>query len=236
VWFEWREPLEDCNIKEMNADPYPDLKFTSDCFGLLIDNPKDPDSFVLNIGWSGFSERQNLKTFPAIIYGNLRGNYSSFSKEGEEFLKASVMEIAISDAIIKELGDDPLRLEQFKSELLGSANTIFWSLLLLMCNNVTTVESQPCYRNNKRQKDPSRVIYRELHVEVPPGGSRSHSVSEGAGTMGTAFHIRRGHFADYTKGKGLFGKYHGKYWIPSTAVGDKDYGTVLKSYRLEGVN
>ena len=36
-----------------------------------------------------------------------------------------------------------------------------------------------------------------------------------------AMHICRGHFADYTQGRGLFGKYHGKYWMPSTVRGTK---------------
>jgi len=39
--------------------------------------------------------------------------------------------------------------------------------------------------------------------------------------LAKAMHICRGHFADYTQGKGLFGKYHGKYWIPSTVRGTK---------------
>lgn len=36
-----------------------------------------------------------------------------------------------------------------------------------------------------------------------------------------AMHICRGHFADYTEGRGLFGKIHGRFWIPMTIRGTK---------------
>jgi hypothetical protein len=46
------------------------------------------------------------------------------------------------------------------------------------------------------------------------GGSDRHGLAK-------AMHICRGHFADYSMGKGLFGKYHGRFWIPATVRGTK---------------
>jgi hypothetical protein len=48
-----------------------------------------------------------------------------------------------------------------------------------------------------------------------------------------AMHICRGHFKNYTEGKGLFGKYHGMYWVDSHVKGNKDFGTVNKDYNIK---
>jgi hypothetical protein len=48
-----------------------------------------------------------------------------------------------------------------------------------------------------------------------------------------AMHICRGHFRDYTQGKGLFGKYHGMFWIESHVKGSKEKGEVEKEYNIK---
>jgi hypothetical protein len=109
---------------------------------------------------------------------------------------------------------------------------ILWSWMLLSCKNVTTVETHPSSRRRDAQKDPTRVVYRELKVSVAPGQRAQPTAGADDSGHGVAFHVRRGHFADYTNGNGLFGKYKGRYWIPPTTVGNPSYGTVLKSYSL----
>ena len=49
--------------------------------------------------------------------------------------------------------------------------------------------------------------------------------------LAKALHICRGHFADYTQGRGLFGRYHGKYWMPSTVRGAR--GKALPPREIE---
>ena len=100
------------------------------------------------------------------------------------------------------------------------------------CKNVEFREVHPSTRKPKRMKDPSRVVYREL---VLSGGVRSR-VSPAPGskrieTRGTALHLVRGHFKDYS-GSGLFGRpqLSGTYWWAPHVAGDQNYGTVLKSY------
>ncbi len=48
-------------------------------------------------------------------------------------------------------------------------------------------------------------------------------------------HWVRGHYADYSKGKGLFGnpKLRGVFWIPEHKAGQKDLGQVVSTYRVE---
>lgn len=229
VWFEWQEPIAECKIAD---DPYPELKSDADCFALLAE--LDDDSFAVGVGWTGVKDRQLLRNYPVQTFATMRCSYSAFQNTGEEYKEAMRFPTQLSKIMVDEIGDDTKHSYQFQMEVLSAVNTIMWSLLLLSCNNVDTIETQPNERCKKRQRDPLRVIHKELNVQVPPGGTRKRSVSEGDEVAGTAFHVRRGHFADYTQGKGLFGKYHGKYWIPATTVGDAEYGTVLKSYRLEG--
>lgn len=226
MWFEWQETTK----QEHNLDG----DRVVDCCALMVENPEDLDQFRMMLSWAHVHQRFAYKSdsIPVFFFGEMR--YSDFI--GEEFGLMEGFPIGVTafgEDLAKQVGITPEKLAQEATE---SIVTVLWALLLLSCNNVTTVESQPFTRNNKRQKDPTRVVYRELHVEVPPGGKRSQSVSEGDEKAGTAFHVRRGHFADYTKGKGLFGKYHGKYWIPPTTVGDVEYGTVIKNYKLEGAH
>lgn len=48
-----------------------------------------------------------------------------------------------------------------------------------------------------------------------------------------ALHICRGHFANYSQGRGLFGKYHGMYWIDQHVRGSASRGFALKDYRVK---
>jgi hypothetical protein len=62
--------------------------------------------------------------------------------------------------------------------------------------------------------------YKTLVIEPLKQVLRSEGRAEQHGLQ-KALHICRGHFADYTEGRGLFGKIHGKFWMPSTVRGTK---------------
>lgn len=47
-----------------------------------------------------------------------------------------------------------------------------------------------------------------------------------------ALHICRGHFKDYSKGSGLFGRNKGLYWWDSHVRGDSSHGVVVKDYSI----
>lgn len=50
----------------------------------------------------------------------------------------------------------------------------------------------------------------------------------------TPLHVRRGHFADYTKGPGRFGRADQKkiYWVDEMLVGNKKNGVIEKDYKF----
>jgi hypothetical protein len=45
-------------------------------------------------------------------------------------------------------------------------------------------------------------------------------------------HKVRGHFADYRKGSGLFGKLKILIWVDEHEAGDSELGTVVSRYRV----
>lgn len=230
MWVEWTRMALVQN--ETNGEP--EFKAV-DCAALLAPYPKNGEGYRVALSWESAERRQDNARYAVPMIAHMNIPYDLLAPGRD--LGQEILEVRITGA-----GDylyDGLSPEE-RDQQIGTASreqmwTLFWSMLLLSCNNVTAIESQPNHRSNKRHKDPLRIIHKELHVQVPPGGSRKQSVAERDEQAGTAFHVRRGHFADYTKGKGLFGKYHGKYWVPATTVGDVEYGTVVKNYKLEGV-
>jgi hypothetical protein len=231
IWFEWNEPLDKLDADAVERDPYPFLKTSADCCALLIEK-QDKTGFTLALSWFEQAFRHEFKQAPVILLCNFDINYSLFERE---LTPEDALTFRVNPFLDSEYYSSSEVREQFSSEALGSLGTVLWSLVLLGCKNVSTIETMPIHRSTKQQKDPNRLIHKELCIEVP--GKKyvtTASLREEDNRTGVAFHIRRGHLADYTEGKGLFGKYHGKYWIPSMTVGDAEHGTVIKSYKLKG--
>lgn len=234
MWFEW----ETFAYGDEPEGAYrSNLTRHSDTCVVLTTKPEE-DRVSMLMGWDGVAQRDMGKNYPVPMFVTLTFPYEAFVTGdltniydgGPAFWGGAITDIG--KELAARSGEEP---EELYRDAMDCVCPVLWSWLLLQCKNVSLAETQPQHRNSKRQKDPLRVLHKELRVQVPPGSSHKKSVSENDGQTGTAFHIRRGHFADYTKGRGLFGKYHGKYWIPPTTVGDAEYGTVVKNYRLEGV-
>jgi len=47
-----------------------------------------------------------------------------------------------------------------------------------------------------------------------------------------SLHICRGHFKDFSHGKGLFGQHKGIYWWPMQTRGNEKYGKIIKDYKV----
>jgi hypothetical protein len=105
----------------------------------------------------------------------------------------------------------------------------FLAICFMHCKNVRVVDEEVPTKLAKRTEErhgykPSphkRLIIEPLkQILKKEGGSDKNGIAK-------AMHICRGHFAEYgeTYGKGkLFGKYEGKFWIPSTVRGTKSGG------------
>jgi len=114
---------------------------------------------------------------------------------------------------------------------------VVFATLCFMNTNNTILEERPSVIPEKLQK---KRIKRGKH-----GGVKFHilKVAPMIRTTGpdgktitrrgpVSEHICRGHWRDYTKGNGLFGKHKGLYWFKESVRGDRDQGQVMKDYDL----
>ena len=102
-------------------------------------------------------------------------------------------------------------------------NPAFLAMSFLHCKNVTVVENEVPVKLAKKYKARTGVQpcrFKTLIIEPLKKILRTEGRSDQVGVQ-KAMHICRGHFADYRQGRGLFGKYHGKFWIPSIVRGTR---------------
>lgn len=109
------------------------------------------------------------------------------------------------------------------------------ALSFLHCKNVELVENDfgqrsPHSNLKKRTRNPKTKYY-TLHIEAMKKVLRTEGDSERAG-LSNALHICRGHFKDYSRGGGLFGKYQGLYWWESHVRGSETAGKIEKTYTV----
>jgi hypothetical protein len=113
------------------------------------------------------------------------------------------------------------------------------AISFLHTKNTVIVSSQTLRKNmshsQKRREGKRRggEPYYDYHVlDIRPLREilRSEGVEHNSG-IAKAAHLRRGHFRDYTEGRGLFGKIHSLLWFDSTFV--KGTGKVDKEYNIK---
>jgi hypothetical protein len=112
---------------------------------------------------------------------------------------------------------------EFMKAHMGWLHPVFLALSFMHCKNVRVVDTPVPPKLAKKFRAHhgfNPVAHKTLVIEPLKEILRREGRSGEVG-LAKAMHICRGHFADYTQGKGLFGKYHGKYWIPSTVRGTK---------------
>lgn len=97
------------------------------------------------------------------------------------------------------------------------------TICFLHCKNVAVIENRTPKPLAKKYHDRTGlwpIAYKTLVIEPLKQILRKEGRSGEVG-LAKSMHICRGHFADYTEGKGLFGRYHGKFWIPQTVRGSR---------------
>ena len=118
--------------------------------------------------------------------------------------------------------------------LLESIKLPIWLTFSFMhCKNVELVTRNPKYVARMERKKRRIDIYKTLIIDPKKASKKYEDPGEKTGEK-RRLHICRGHFKDFTEGPGLFGKYHGIYWVPSHTRGDNKLGTVYKDYEVLG--
>jgi hypothetical protein len=116
-----------------------------------------------------------------------------------------------------------------------TANAVLFPALLaisfLHCKNVKIINNNPI-RGMRRNRHKPKIVYRTLEIEPMKKIMREEGQSETTGIK-NALHICRGHFKDYTEGRGLFGLYRDIFWWDSQIRGHLEEGIVLKDYDIK---
>ena len=134
-----------------------------------------------------------------------------------------------------EFDFDPKDEEMMKSFAVCEFLVIFPCFLAISfahCKNVGLEAHEPKpSRAQRRRGDTPPVRYHTLTIGPITETLKLEGQVDVVG-LKRALHICRGHFADYTEGRGLFGKYHGTFWMPMHARGNAERGEVRKTMNL----
>lgn len=126
-------------------------------------------------------------------------------------------------------------LDNLSSRIGSIANPVLLAFCFLHCKNVDLITNDPpaklSHAHQKRHKRPL-VKFKTLDIQPIREILKREGKSEETG-LKKALHICRGHFKDFSKGKGLFGKYKGMYWWESQVRGSAIEGTVIKNYNVK---
>lgn len=133
------------------------------------------------------------------------------------------------------MNDIPKRMELGQTLAYIFMGPVLTAISFMHCKNVTAVEHNPPEKvQRKRQKNnkPPLTKYYTLEIEPMKKILKSEGRVDEVGLQ-RALHICRGHFKDYSNGKGLFGKYKGLYWWDSTVRGNPEAGRIEKDYAIK---
>lgn len=135
----------------------------------------------------------------------------------------------VDDAEIDEQAAD-----RMLSVFMQSIGVALVAFRFMHCKNVTLAEHQQPRAERRREEragNPPLVRYRTIDIAPAVRRLSVEGSVEQVG-VGRALHLCRGHFADYTDGAGLFGKYKVSVFVPEHVRGSASRGAVVKDYRV----
>lgn len=101
--------------------------------------------------------------------------------------------------------------------------------------NLPNIKIAKQLSDNKMRKycDKQKSNQTHYHIlTVVKPSKQAVSNGETHNEISMPLHQVRGHLADYTEGKGLFGKYNIRIWVPDHWRGELKYGKVSKDYKV----
>jgi len=111
-------------------------------------------------------------------------------------------------------------------------------LLRMNCANTSLQPTEPARTHRRPQRKEPRVVWHEIKIDSVPKISREKKEKDNSDSECSEIrsHWVRGHYADYTKGKGLFGRAELKkvFWMPEHQRGSEEVGKVVADYTIVG--
>lgn len=125
--------------------------------------------------------------------------------------------------------------EQILTTCMSQAVVALLSLSFMNCKNISLGMERDTYPalNKKRARSGKPPLVRMYTLVIDGVRKLFKEMTGNDGFSKTAFHLCRGHFKDFSHGRGLFGKYTGRYWWTSQARGSKEAGEVIKDYAVK---
>ncbi|MHC4332488.1 MAG: hypothetical protein ACYSUV_01910 [Planctomycetota bacterium] len=98
---------------------------------------------------------------------------------------------------------------------------IYFAINLMHCRNVRTADTEVPVKLAKKRAKAGRATLAWKKIIIDPMRKKvTEAQKSGKGnSVSLALRIARGHWKDYTKGRGLFGKLKGRYWWDDVADG-----------------
>jgi len=221
IWFEYVTP------HEIVTNQYGVIKFNVDNLrrtGICIVSEKKSDEIIK---WQsiGFTFQE--------------------TKDGFIILDPSTISYLLrSDGSLIEFKKDyQLVRTAWNANILGKGGIgfLYWTpwfaLSLLHCKNVEIKKTQIGSKLQKKRTMSDRLPLLDYHVlDIGPVRKiLDQTMQEKNVGFKKALHICRGHFKDFSRGKGLFGKYQGLYWWDMALRGTQPR-IVLKDYTIKVPN
>lgn len=209
-----------------------------------------PNSLLSSINFYNTSKNSNNWGFTPIVYfislskpikmnieacefiHNLLGN--EFSRKNIEKMLNTIKDGNIfpapmfeADILAKNMDRQTAQIDMINLDLVEAA------VRLLNCRNIVTEEINAKRKvkvGKKTKKKNLGYTYKILDILHPPT-RKDYIDSEDTGRK-TRKHVCRKHYRHYYD-KPLFGKYYGRYLIPSHVRGSRKYGKVDKDYNVK---
>lgn len=151
-------------------------------------------------------------------------------------------EACLMDSNWKSLPLDPNNyMDYIKAIKTFFLHPVLLALSFMHCKNVIINEHNPRDIEHKKsirdsrghlKKKTPQTKYYTLDIGPAKDILKTEGNIDEVGLQ-RALHICRGHFKDYSKGNGLFGKYKGLYWWDSTVRGSEEAGKIEKDYNIK---
>lgn len=209
MWFEWSVPsIINANGKFIDQTP------VSGRMAMAIQVSKKDDvwRYIGVLFVKNNLTNNQVNTFPF-------GTILKVDKDGE-YIKDSHCVFGDSE--------DKL-LENYTHLSRAGLDPVLLAISFIHCRNVKIVPKGAGVKSERRDRDKPRFRYHLLEIE-PMKKVIDGVAQENHTGIKMAMHICRGHFKDYRRGKGLFGKYKEVYWWDNYVRGDAELGFVDKDY------
>ena len=232
MWIEWKG-VHGAHVVAMTKDQY--IKTTDKLIELNL--PKMDDPRVKNIIELIANTDRELLFISISCYiktgssFDIIGNSSFFM----DINTGEVNYVSKDDVIVSAIGI--LICSQIEGstpyQWIRNYETVVASTIKFMnCKNVLIKTNNPPIKLQKnRQRKNKKPLYSYKTIEIRPIRVLK-AMSDQKSDIGYSLHICRGHFKDYTKGKGLFGRIHGSFWWEEQVRGDIKYGISEHDYKI----